>query len=293
MEHVHTASSLTSENFNLYVNSGGKLRNNKSNSAEVSRILVISTDRIFFQKVRIRYDGNFEVLQVLSPEDAVCHITSNPPDVVIYDEVRQESNGLMLTQALRSDHNTKYTVIIYALKENSALSEWNLLQTGVDEIFNRKGDLNILDIRMQRQLQYKKMAKNNMQPSLRPSIEKSKAIDHDESFLKNLIELVEDHIGNSEFNVDTIVKELGVSRSKLYLKLKELTDMSCTEFVRHIRIKKATKYMKQGSYSIKEIRNMLGFKSDSYFTKCFKKEYGEVPYKFLQRHKKARKFTIV
>ena len=94
--------------------------------------------------------------------------------------------------------------------------------------------------------------------------------------------VVEDHMSDTEFTVEEMVKEMAVSRSKLYLKLKALTGQSTSEFIRTVRLKRAVQLFEQSDYSVKEIMYMTGFNTSSYFSKCFKKQFGVVPSEYVK-----------
>lgn len=279
---------------NKLVISESKLTSHTSSQTpNLPRLLAITTDHIFQYKVKRKFQDQYTITFVRDADEAGQLLNQISPDAFIFDEARQHSDGIDLIKGIRKKAGTKHAVFIFVTKENSNADELKLLNSGADEILKKSVDFELFDLKLNRLIYYKQSLKSNTDHVSLTEPDYTDYVHGDETFLKNLVSLIEDHIGNSNFNVETIVREVGVSRSKLYSKLKELTGMSSTQFVRHIRIKKAMMHMRKGSYTIKEIRNMSGFKSDSYFTKCFKKEFGEVPYKYLQKFRKSRKFTVV
>lgn len=105
----------------------------------------------------------------------------------------------------------------------------------------------------------------------------------DEEFLKQAIQIVEDHLADSEFSVDQFSKKIGMSRSNLYLKLKAITGESAMDFIKRIRFKKAVKLMQSKRYTIAQITYMCGFNSPSYFSTAFKQHYGCMPSEYLAK----------
>ena len=105
----------------------------------------------------------------------------------------------------------------------------------------------------------------------------------DEKFLSQAIQIVEKHMMNTDFNVEMMVSEMGLSRSNLYLKFKELTGLSSSEFIRNVRLKRAVQLFDQSDLSVKEIMYMTGFNTASYFSKCFKKQFGVVPSEYVRK----------
>jgi len=110
---------------------------------------------------------------------------------------------------------------------------------------------------------------------------------HDQDFLKELTSVVEKNIINKELNVDFILMEMSVSRTQLHRKLKELTGVSASGFVRMIRLNKAIDSIEKGNTNFKQIAYDTGFSDSSYFSKCFKKEFGKPPSEYAKQVQKS------
>jgi len=104
----------------------------------------------------------------------------------------------------------------------------------------------------------------------------------DKAFMEELITLIEAHLDNPEMDVDYICTQIGMSRTKLYQKIKTITGQSIGEFVRIIRLKKAVQLMTHQDISLSEVMYSVGIQTQSYFTKAFKKEFGKTPSQFLK-----------
>ena len=108
----------------------------------------------------------------------------------------------------------------------------------------------------------------------------------DRKFMDKLLELMESRIDNSELIVDDLVKEMAVSRSVFFKKLKTLTGLAPVEFIKEVRINKAIKLIESGEYSITQIAYMVGINDPRYFSKCFKQKMGMTPSEY--RDQKAQ-----
>lgn len=104
----------------------------------------------------------------------------------------------------------------------------------------------------------------------------------DEQFLIKAFQIVERNLVDSEFDAEKFRKEIGISRSHLHRKLKSLTNRSTTGFIRWVRLKKAAELLGKRSATVSEIAYETGFNNLSYFTNCFKKEYGVVPSAYFE-----------
>jgi AraC-like DNA-binding protein len=95
--------------------------------------------------------------------------------------------------------------------------------------------------------------------------------------MQQVILLLEKNIDNSEFDIDSFCKNIGVSSSQLYRKIKSITGLSPNEFIRTYRLKKAAHLITESNLNISEIAYKVGFNDALYFSKCFKKQFGTTP----------------
>ena len=95
--------------------------------------------------------------------------------------------------------------------------------------------------------------------------------------MENLKEIVERHIDDSSFSVDTLGQQIGMSRSQVHRKLKALTNQSSTTFIRNYRLHRAADLLKQEAGNVTEIAYQVGFSSQTYFTQCFTELFGVAP----------------
>ena len=111
----------------------------------------------------------------------------------------------------------------------------------------------------------------------------------DKEFLDKAIDLVEKNLQEDDFGVKQMMDELCVSQATLYRKIKQLTGVSTTEFIRSVRIKKAAELISQNQYPISQIAYDVGFSSVRYFRDCFYKIYKKTPSEFARESKNRKK----
>lgn len=96
-------------------------------------------------------------------------------------------------------------------------------------------------------------------------------------FLHNISQIIEGNISNEQFGVSELANEIGMSRSNLLRKVKKLTNLSVSQYIRKVRLQHAKEMLSETSYGISEIAYKVGFSSPSYFIKCFREKYGYPP----------------
>ncbi len=103
-------------------------------------------------------------------------------------------------------------------------------------------------------------------------------------FIDKANRVIKNHLSDAEYSIEMFSTELGISRSQLHRKLKELTGLSASQFIRHHRLVKAVQLMELGMTSLSQVAKQSGFNSMSYFRKCFIKSYGVTPSRYFQNY---------
>ena len=109
--------------------------------------------------------------------------------------------------------------------------------------------------------------------------------DKDAAFIRKIHEVIERHLSNAEFSVDDFAKEVHLGRTIFYKKVKGITNYSPNEYVRIVRLKKATQLLKNTDLNISEVAYEVGFNDPDYFSKCFKEQFGMTPRQFRNEEK--------
>ena len=99
----------------------------------------------------------------------------------------------------------------------------------------------------------------------------------DQDFLRKITEIIEENISNDQFGVSELADKIGMSRSNLLRKVKKLTNLSVSQFIRNVRLEHAKEMMEEGIYTVSQVSYKVGFGSTSYFIKCFREHYGYPP----------------
>ncbi|CDF79797.1 histidine kinase [Formosa agariphila KMM 3901] len=204
------------------------------------------------------------------------------PNIVITDLVMPVMDGIEFCNKLKGSQETSHIPVVMLTAKTSQEKEIEGLKTGADAYIRKPFDLELLELKLSNILKDREelRKKFNREITLQPN--EVTVTSPDEVFLQSAIQIVEKHMMNSEFSVEMLVKEMNMSRSNMYLKIKELTGLTSSEFIRNIRLKRAVQLFEKSDLSVKEIMYMTGFNTASYFSKCFKKQFGVIPSKYLR-----------
>ena len=213
------------------------------------------------------------------------------PNIIICDIMMPVMDGIEFCARIKENEQTSHIPVILLTAKTTVESELEGLKTGADDYLKKPFDMEVLEVKIAKIVDYREELRKRFRLEMTMEPSEVAVTSTDEKFLKQAMAIVQDHMMDTDFNVEVMVKELGFSRSNLYLKLKELTGLSSSEFIRSVRLKRAVQLLKQSDLSVKEVMYMTGFNTASYFSKCFKKQFGMVPSDYLRQTQNVEKVS--
>ena len=235
------------------------------------------------------------------------------PDIIISDVMMPEKDGIEMTRELRADMMTSHIPIILLTAKTTIESKLEGLEYGADDYITKPFSATYLQARVENLLIQRKKLQSFYRDSLmhinmaavpedlpvsaegesreenrtEPEQEAQPAVPdmspNDRKFMDKLVELMEQNMDNGELVVDDLVRELAVSRSVFFKKLKTLTGLAPIEFIKEIRIKRATQLIETGEFNMTQISYMVGINDPRYFSKCFKAQVGMTPTEYKEK----------
>jgi len=255
--------------------------------ADVSELLIIDDNPDIRAYLKSIFEKHFKVHVGADGKEGLDMALRLIPDLIISDVMMPEINGFELCSTIKSNVNTSHIPVILLTARTSTIFQNQGIETGADDYvtkpFNEKTLLlkvrNLISSR--RQLRTKYAREITLQP-------RDITINNtDESFLDNVIEIIEEDMSNGNLKIEDYSKRLGMSHSAIYKKIKFLTDMAPVEFIRTIRLKKAKEYLQKSNLSVSQVSFEVGFSDPKYFSKRFHKYFGRSPSSYLSRQEKV------
>lgn len=247
-----------------------------------TRILVVDDNFDVRLYIRQHLEPVYAVDEASNGVEGVESARKIIPDLIISDVMMPELDGYGLCQNLKKDVRTSHIPIVLLTAKAEDRDKIKGLETGADDYlikpFNSKELFvrvkNLIDLRKKLQEKYHR---EFLQEPTTITVE---SMDND--FLQKACNLVEQHISDYEFTVEAFSNDMAMSRVNLHRKIKALTNQSVSQFVRAIRLKRAAQLLRQHSGTITEIAFQAGFSDSSYFTKCFKEQFGRLPKDYME-----------
>lgn len=206
------------------------------------------------------------------------------PDIIITDVVMPLQDGIELCKNVKTNFTTSHIPLIMLTSKVMVTDRIKGIDSGADGYLSKPFDMEVLKSMINQMIanrknlidRYTANTKSSETETTEPPTTRTTALD--DVFLKRVIHLINESIDDQDLNVENLADKLRLSRSQLYRKIKVLTGLSASEFLRKIRLQKAKELLQsQYNYNISEVTYKVGFSSPSYFTKCFKKEFGYLP----------------
>ncbi|OAB79668.1 response regulator [Cochleicola gelatinilyticus] len=246
-------------------------------------LLIVDDSKDIRDYVTSVFETTYKVLQAANGNEAFEQAVIEIPDLVISDVMMPEEDGFSLTKKLKEHELTAHIPIILLTAKTKVTDKLEGMGVGADAYLTKPFSSQLVKATVANLIENRRKLQQRFSQEviLRPKeIALSSA---DEQFLERLQVVMDDHITNSEFTVERFGKEMGVSRMQLHRKLKALTGQSTSEFLRSQRLKLAIVLLKKNTVTISEVAYSVGFNDPSYFTKCFKEEFGCSPTQYVSR----------
>ncbi|MFP2997070.1 ATP-binding protein [Spongiivirga sp. MCCC 1A20706] len=254
-----------------------------SNNDEKPILLIVEDNLDLGNLLNDHFKHLYEVIRAHNGQHGCKIALEKVPDIIISDVMMPVMNGTELTKQLKNDERTSHIPIILltakAGDENTLIG----LETGADDYITKPFNQKILATKVYNLLSNRKKLRQRYSQEivLKPKDIAVNAVD--ELFLNKVQTVLDNHLTESEFKAEAFAETIGMSRMQLHRKLKALTGLSATEFIRSQRLKIATKLLHENQINISQIGYAVGFNDPAYFTKCFKETYGVTPTDFLKK----------
>lgn len=205
------------------------------------------------------------------------------PDLIISDVMMPGTNGFEFCRKVKSTITTSHIPVILLTAKAGDESIVQGLETGADDYITKPFNIQILQTRIRNLIELRSQLQHRYKRDalLQPSEIKVSSLD--DKFLKQLHDLIEKNIANPDLDIEMFCDKFLMSRTSLFRKIKALTGEPPKQFLRTYRLKRAAQLLKQGSGNVTEIAFDVGFNDSGYFTRCFKKEFNQLPSDFQQK----------
>lgn len=252
-------------------------------NTDLKEKIVVIEDNLELRKFLIDYLSDYyKVYDAENGQEGLKLCRQIKPILCVADVMMPVMDGLEFCKELKNDEFISHipVILLTALSENEdKVKGYNL---GADGYLVKPFDPALLKTVISNVIKTRLDLKTKFSGEVETEVGLLTHSPIDEKFMSDLTELIETNLSEVDLSTSFLCQELGMSSSKLYRKIKELTDLAPNEFIRTIRLKKSAVLLKSMKYNVSEVTTLIGFKDPLYFSRCFKKQFGFPPSKLLK-----------
>lgn len=253
----------------------------KSYDPSKTSVLIIDDNADIRSYVHGLLHTDYTVIEAADGSEGIRKAMKYVPDLIISDVMMPGIDGIECCRRLKSELQTCHIPVI--LLTACSLDEQRIqgYDGGADSYISKPFSSQLLLARVRNLIDSHRRLKQFFGDG--QTLAKEDVCDMDKDFVEKFKALIDAKMGDSNLNVEDLGKDMGLSRVQLYRKIKSLTNYSPNELLRIARLKKAASLLASSDMTVSEIGYEVGFSSPSYFTKCYKEQFGESPTDLLKR----------
>ncbi|AUP80664.1 hybrid sensor histidine kinase/response regulator transcription factor [Flavivirga eckloniae] len=257
----------------------------KQHSKSTPRILVVEDDLDIRTYISQSLAEKFRVIEAANGEEGFNKAIKLVPDLILSDTLMPVMDGIEFCKRVKDNEKTSHIPFLFLSAWTSDEFKLKGLSIGAIDYIKKPFSYNILESRITNIIETNKKISEKSKTKVN-FIPKDENIDSiDDLFVRKAYKVLDNNFDNPEFTAQIFKKEMNMSHSGLYRKLKQLTGKSSNEFIRDYRLKRASQIIKQNSgLLISEVCIKTGFNDPKYFSKCFKQVYKMSPSEFAKKY---------
>ena len=257
-----------------------RITNAEDFDADRPLVLIIDDNNGMRAYLRSILQDHYNVSEAVNGQQGLERARREVPKLVVCDVMMPVMDGLEFTRRLKADTATSHIPVILLTARSLSEQREEGYGTGADSYLTKPFTGSLLLARIDNLIHSRTLLRSLFSGNSKEE-EKEKEEEmlgaQDQTFVTRLREVIRDNMGDSDFSVERIGEEIGLSRVQLYRKVKALTGQTPVELLRKARLERGRRLIEKTEKSVSEIAYEVGFTSPSYFNKCFKDEFGISP----------------
>lgn len=250
------------------------------------RVLIVDDDAEIRQYVSRELGEHFKFAEAANGKEALQLLLTEHFDCVITDLMMPVMDGFTLLRMIKSNVNISDVPVIMLTSKADHQNRLDGLKKGADAYIPKPFSLEELHLTINNLVSNVLRLRGKFSGAQQ---QKDKVVDiqvegNDEQLMDRIMKSINKNLDNADFNVDMLTREVGISRAQLHRKLKDMTGIPTSEFIRNIRLEQAARLLREQKLNIAQVAFEVGFANQAHFSTVFKKHFGISPSEYVQRH---------
>ena len=251
-----------------------------------SKILLVDDDIEICRYLKSELSDWYRFVICNNGKEALKQLLSGDFDLVVSDVVMPEMDGITLLRNIKGNANISHVPVIMLTSKSEISDRLEGIKLGADAYLAKPFSLEELHLTIDNLIDNVRRLKGKFSGALKQDdkVEKVEVKGYDEELMERIMKVVNENLSDSDFNVEKMCDEVGVSRTQLHRKLKEMTGVPTSEFLRNIRLNEAARLIRERKINITQVSYMVGFANNSHFSTAFKKYFGMSPTEYAAKY---------
>jgi DNA-binding response OmpR family regulator len=260
--------------------------------ADLPTVLVVEDNKDLCNLLKLQLEDKYKVYIAGNGVEGLKKVNLYHPDIVVTDQMMPEMTGTEMLQEMRNDFQISHIPVIILTAKNDDEDKIKAISMGANAYITKPFNKEYLIARIEQLLSDRKVFRDKIwnqektEPTSEQDTYENYLVKKDIQFLEKIHQVIEENLDNSDFNIDSIADNLGISRSAFFKKLKSLTGLAPVDTIKEVRLTKSIELLQNTDMTVSEIAFAVGFKESGYYGKCFRKKYGQTPTEYMSKYRK-------
>lgn len=242
-----------------------------------NRLLIVEDNTELRNYLKTELSNHYKVYEAKNGSEGLEIAKKEAPDIIITDVIMPEMDGFEFCSRIKKDIKTSHIPILMLTAKTMEDDKLKGIESGADVYLNKPFDMRVLKSYLTQMLTIRQILFNKYFGDISDAEINEHNTSLDKEFIQKVLNHIYENLSDPNLSVESLSSELHLSRSQFYRKIKTLTGQTANQFLRNIRLQKSKEILESGSTNVSEVCYKVGFSSPSYFTKCFKAQFGILP----------------
>lgn len=266
-------------------NSGGLRGQTQSTANRNFRILIADDDPEIADYISTELATWYRFTSVKNGREAINQLLSEEYDLLISDIMMPLMDGIELLKGVKSNVNISHIPVVLLTSKSEISYRLEGLKKGADAYLSKPFDMEELHILIDNLVDNRRRLRGKFSGAQKAEgrVEQVSVKGNDDALMDQIMECINKNLTDPDFNVEQLSRELSISRAQLFRRMKEITGIPTSEFIRNLRLQQAARLLKESKINVSQVAYSVGFNSQTHFSTLFKKHFGKTPSEYAEQ----------
>ena len=261
-----------------------KRQSRAEGGATKSRVLVVDDDDALARYIADQLADSYSISTAADGREGLKQLLTNDYDLVISDVMMPRMDGFTMLRMIKTSMNLSHIPVIMLTSKDDVANRLQGLEHGADAFMAKPFDINELHLTIDNLIRSRQQlnGKRSKAQQLADEMDSPEVKGNDAVLMERIMKSINKNLFNSDFNVEMLTQEVGISRAQLHRKMKEMTGITTSEFIRNVRLEQAARLLKEQKLNITQVAYTVGFSNLAHFSTVFRKHFGLSPSEYAE-----------